>query len=97
MLTVKLGKRNGNTTIYEATRVRVFNSGPATGTAPDPKDRTPDVMEVEISKPCGNTEAFYVANPDKPRPKGFAANEDFFGWAYVENAAGSTIEIVRAR
>lgn len=39
--------------------------------------------------------AFYIANPEKERPSGFADCVDFWSSAYIENSAGKTTEVVR--
>jgi hypothetical protein len=44
----------------------------------------------EVATP---TEAFYVADRNKPRPEGFA-DQHFYYEAYIENAVGKTTERV---
>ena len=39
--------------------------------------------------------AYYIADPEKGRPKGFADEVDFYYAAYVENSSGATTEMVR--
>ena len=39
---------------------------------------------------------FYVADPQKPRPQGWADEVQFYDRAYIENAHGATTETVYA-
>lgn len=95
MFTVKL-VRGHVMKILEAEQVNIYPAGPAAkGCAPDPEDRTTDVLEVAIRKADGCTEAFYVVGAGKPRPQGWADGVDFFDIAYVENERGATTEVVR--
>jgi hypothetical protein len=98
MLTVKLCK--GSTTkVVEATEVNIYNAGPAPGSDVDPRKRTGEVREVAGTSWDGKTFAFYIADPHRALPEdhfGFAAEVDFWGCAYIENAHGATTETVRA-
>lgn len=95
MLTVKLCK--GKTIkIIEAVEVSVFASGHAEGSDNDPSKRTNEVRELEIKLHSGNTVGgYYVADPHKPRPQGWADEVQFYDCAYIENAHGATTETVR--
>lgn len=92
MFTVKLCKGH-SIKLVGAIEVDVHACGPASGTAPEPKDRTNDVREISIRKHDGTTEAFYVAQ--KPQPEGWAEAIDFYDVAYIENMNGATTETVR--
>ncbi len=44
----------------------------------------------------GNSIAFLIADPSKPKPSGFAPEEDFWSIAFIENSVGATTEVVKA-
>ena len=51
---------------------------------------------IEVAARCGDrTFAFYIADRNKPKPNGFAAEIDFWFSAFIENASGATTEVVR--
>ena len=51
---------------------------------------------TEVAAMCGNRNwAFLIADPNKPRPDGFAAEVDFWFVAYIENSQGATTEVVK--
>jgi hypothetical protein len=96
MLTVKLMKDH-TVTIIEATEVKIFPAGHAKGSGGDPKKRTNEVREIEVKLHSGNTVGgYYVADPHKPRPQGWAEEVEFYDCAYIENAHGATTERVHA-
>lgn len=49
----------------------------------------------ELSEIIADDNSFYIANPNKPRPKGFDDNVELWSEAYIENAAGSTTQRVK--
>lgn len=55
-----------------------------------------DVREVSVVPTDGPVKSFFVADPKKPRPKGWAEEVEFFDVAYIENGHGATTETVRA-
>jgi hypothetical protein len=91
MLTVKLTRETGG--IGDATPVRIT--------------KILEADEVEITKLRygeiydvsgfyrDNEFSFYLADPEKSRPEGFAANIIFWEEAYIENSSGATTEVVR--
>jgi hypothetical protein len=93
MFTVKL-VRGHTTKIVQAEQVDIYPAGPASGCAPDPKDRTTDVLEVVI-KSGTHQEAFPIVNTKKTEVSGWADGTVFFDAAYIENDRGCTTEIVR--
>ena|ERR1035441_6180228 len=95
MLTVKLFRGHA-IKIVEAEEVNVFPSGHAEGSEQDPRKRTNEVREIEVSTNNRTQgDAFYVADPSKPRPEGYAECIEFYDSAYIENARGATVEVVR--
>jgi len=74
-----------STFIVEATEVAVHTL------------RSQELMEVAITHPPGGPNAYsayYIANRNRPKPEGFAKEVDFYYAAYVENAAGKTVDRV---
>jgi len=43
----------------------------------------------------GNSVAFLIADPSKPKPEGFAPEEEFWSAAFIENSTGATTEVVK--
>jgi hypothetical protein len=75
-----------STIVEEAKKVSIYelNQYEAGGT----------VFEVAGEEADGKTFVYYISNPDKPRPTGFADEIEFGYKAYIENAAGKTTEVV---
>lgn len=91
MLTVKLSRKNNitgdgdakwTTKIVEATEVDVHQL------------RIGELAEVATTNGESSL-AFYITDPGKPRPEGFADSVEFWQVAYIENSAGATTHIVR--
>lgn len=91
MLTVKLSRKNNitgdgeakwTTKILEATEVDVHEL------------RVGELKEVATVNGESNF-AFFIADPAKPRPEGFADSVLFWQVAYIENSSGATTQIVR--
>lgn len=84
MLTIKLyGKRHSHLTkILEAREVDVVSLRDG-------------LFSIELTDATGSSQAFYVADPARPRPVGFADEVEFWHAAYVENANGRTTDSVR--
>ena len=57
--------------------------------------RPGELIEVAGGPPGEGSFAFYIAPREKPRPKGFADEIDFWFEAFIENSAGATTEVVR--
>jgi len=93
MLTVKL-YTDGKVTVVEGTKINVYAAGPNEGIADNPKDRLWDVIEISVEQGEKN-KVFYLSSIKRPRPKGWAAEVDFYEKAYIENEHGATIEIVK--
>lgn len=101
MFTVKLCL-GSKTVITEGFCIEIYPAGKAEGSNSDPTKRTNEVREICVSRTGVNTEefkecaqCFYVADPHKPRPEGWADNVDFWAVAYIENASGATTEVIR--
>lgn len=88
MLTVKLYGKNANgvhaTKIMTGHTVDVFRLRPR------------ELIEISVEVEGGSNHAFYISDPDKPRPGGFADEVMFWDVAFVENRHGATTETVRA-
>lgn len=55
--------------------------------------RLHELAEIECDNAQGH-HVFYIADPDKPRPDGFAQEIFFWDFAYIENANGRTTEVI---
>lgn len=94
MFTVKLC-RGQVAKIVEAESVDIFPAGPEPNSDQKPGLRSSAVREISVTNGERRT-AYYIANPNKPRPESFNKEVEFFDVAYIENSDGDTTEIIRA-
>jgi hypothetical protein len=94
MFTVKLC-RGQVKRIVEAESVDIFPAGLEPGSDQKPRLRTSAVREISVTN-GERRAAYYIANPNKPRPEGFNEEVELFDVAYIENSDGDTTEVIRA-
>lgn len=95
MFTVKLMKGH-SVKLVQAEEVNVFRSSQGIGVAEVSITTYQRGLDdcVKADKPAHAAAYFIADTRNKPRPKGFADNVDFYDKAFIENQHGATTEVV---